>query len=116
MNNIEYGNKEFKRLNVVGEKVLLEKLIKDNFMMKDGIYMPTLSSENKNERLGIGKILEITNETAEKYGLAVGDYVFYDYFSANGDWKENIITNCDNIILKLTENEAKDFLNGSLKV
>ena len=115
MKNIEYGDKTYENLTVLTDKILIKKLINDDFRCEDGIFVPQ-SNEHKNERLGVGKVLECTAEATEKLGISAGDYVFYDYFSAHGDWKENIITNGENILMKLTEKEAMDFLNGSLQV
>ncbi len=111
---IEYGY-DISLKNVVGEKVLIEKLQKEDLNKIDGIYIPD-SKKYQNSKIGVGKIIDITDDTAEKYMIHKGDYVLYDYYSAFGDWKEAVITNAENIIFQLTEKEAYDFLNGTLNV
>ena len=114
MSNVKFGYKDYD-LQVIGTKVLIEKLQKTDLRCVGGIYVPE-SKESQNLKIGVGKILDLGDEAKETYSLNVGDYVLYDYYSAFGDWKETIITNGENIILQLTEKEANDFLNRSLEI
>ena len=113
MSEIEYGNVKFSDVKIIGEKVLIEKLQKGDLRQIDGIYIPD-SKEYKNSKIGVGRIIGIGNDAKEKYSVNVGDYVLYDYYSAHGDWPDKIITNGENIILQLEEDEAMKFLNSSL--
>ena len=113
MNNVSYGYENFKNLNVIGTHVLVKKLTLDDLQIRNGVYVPE-TAENKNLKMGIGQILMITDEESKSTGLKKDDYILYDYYSANGDWKDNIITKSENIILKLSKEEADRFLNGCL--
>jgi co-chaperonin GroES (HSP10) len=115
MNDVQYGYKKYDSIKTVGDKILIEKLQKNDLRCIDGIYVPE-SKSYKNCKIGVGKILDLGDGAKEKYSLNVGDYVLYDYYSAHGDWKETIITDGENIILQLTEQEASEFLNGSLSI
>jgi len=115
--NIEYSTdnftKVFKKFNVVGTKVLLKKLVPTLDKKYGDILIP--QSINKNNSFGIAKICELgTDKSFEELGLSVGDFVLYDYFSVYNDNKEYVITNNENIILKLTEEEATDLINNSV--
>jgi len=115
MTDISYGYSKYKKIDVLEKKVLLRKLKNDDLKCEDGIYIPK-SEKYKNETIGLGEVLGIGDETAKETGINVGDYVMYDYYSAHGDWEENVITNSENILIKMSKEEAYEFLKGSLKV
>ena len=115
MNNVEYEYSVFKSVDAVGDNILLKKLKNDDLAKVNGIYI-LKSEEYKNMTIGVGQILSISESAKEKFGLKENDYVLYDYYSAHGDWEVNIITNGENILLQITEEEAIKFLNKSLEV
>lgn len=115
MKDVEYGYETYGKIDPIGEKVLIKKLKKDDFKFVGGIYCPE-SKEHQNAKIGCGQIIDIGEEAKTKYFLNVGDYVLYDYYSAFGDWPNNIITNGENVIAVLDESEVDPFLNGELEV
>ena len=72
------------------------------------------SKKYANNKMGVGKILEIGNNAKKETNLKIGDYVLYDYYSAYDNNGKNILTRFDNIIFQLTEDEAYQYLNSSL--
>lgn len=114
MNNISYNQVSYKTFDVVGHNVLLEKMKNDDCRFVDGIYLPK-SEKNKNEKMGVGKVLEIGAEVDKDLGLNVGDFVLYDYYAANGDWVDNVIVKDESLLCILSNAEANDFLNDELK-
>ena len=111
MKNVSYADKEYADITPVGEYVLLKKLVQDSVRKVDGIYIPE-SKEYLNAKLGCGQILELRKEVAEEYGVKEGDYVLYDYYSVHGDHDDTVITAAENLIIKLSEEEAKRFVKG----
>ena len=109
MNNVMYHGDNYKNINVVGEKILIKKMKDvDDIMNYDGIYYK-IDKKAQNNIMGCGEVLDVTPETSKEHGVYVGDYVLYDYWSAFGDSKDTIITNAENLILKVTKDEAEEF-------
>lgn len=46
----------------------------------------------------------------EESGLKVGDYVLYDYYSVYQNNNDYVITRVENIILRITQEEAESYL------
>jgi co-chaperonin GroES (HSP10) len=111
MKNVSYAEKEYAKLSPVGNFVLLEKLEQEAIRKVDGIYIPE-SEHYTNAKMGCGKVLELKEELSEEYGVKAGDYVLYDFYSAHGDHKDTVITDVDNLIVVLTEEEADKFVKG----
>jgi co-chaperonin GroES (HSP10) len=115
MTDVEYGYRSYGSMKIVGDKVFIRKLRRDDMKCIDGIFVPD-SKSYQNSKMGVGEIIGLGDEAKEKLNLKEGDYILYDYYSAHGDWKDRVITNGENVILQLTEKEANDFLNGTLVV
>jgi hypothetical protein len=43
-------------------------------------------------------------------GLKIGDYVLYDYYSVYHNNKDFVLTKAENIILRITPEEAESYL------
>jgi co-chaperonin GroES (HSP10) len=115
MNDVEFMNVKYGKLNPVGEFVLIERMDPVDLKMSDGIYIPE-SDTWENNRIGIGKIVQISEAEAEKLGVNVDDIVMYDFHSAHNTKDKVHITKSENIFMTLTPSEAVDFLNGTLSV
>ena len=115
MNDVQYGNRDYSSVKAIGDKLMIRKLVRDDLRLIGGIFVPE-STKNLNMRIGVGQILELGDGAKEKYALKEGDFVLYDYYSANGDWRDIIITDGENVILQLTEQEAKEYSDGTLHV
>lgn len=116
INNLNYGYTTFKSVKTNGEYVLIKKAKPADVTEIDGVYVPSFTpKKHLNERIGAGQILDVGGEVTEKYGVKAGDFVLYDYYSANGDWEETIFTKAENLIMLLTEDDLKDFLKGKLE-
>lgn len=113
MNNISYNDTLYSSFKVIGTKVLIKKLIKNDLRQVNGIYIPD-SEKNKNQKIGVGQILEAGEEAKKDYGITPGTYVAYDYYSSFGDYKDAIITNAENLIFELSEEEVYKFLESDL--
>ena len=72
------------------------------------------SKKYANNKIGVGKVLELGRTAKNETKLAEGDYVLYDYYSAYNDTSQNILTKYENIILQLSEEEAYKFLRSEL--
>lgn len=87
----------------------MKKFVKTLCKKYGNIILP--HDTGKNESLGIAKVEDLGAE-AQNIGLNIGDYVLYDYYSAYGNNDVYIITNCENIFLKLTEDEKDNYINN----
>lgn len=112
MKNVEHGGICYKNLKVVCSCVLIEKMENDEHKVGD-IIIPD-SKQYANNKIGVGKLLELGEVAKKELQLSEGDYVLYDYYSAYDDSGKNILTKYDNIIMQMTESEANDFMNGTL--
>ena len=112
MKNVEHGMKHYDELKVVGPYVLIEKIMNEEH--KDGDIIIPDSKKYANNKIGIGKVLELGRTAKDETKLVEGDYVLYDYYSAYDDTSQNILTNCENIILQLSKEEAYKFLRSEL--
>ena len=110
---IEYGYTSYKKMKPVGNCVLIKKMLENEFRKSHDLFIPQ-SKKFENNKIGIGKVLGISKIAEEKTGVKTGNYVLYDYYSAFDDSSINILTNYENLIMVVTEEEAKLFLNGSL--
>jgi co-chaperonin GroES (HSP10) len=112
MKNVSYGMTNYDELTVVHSHILIEKI--SNYETKAGDIIIPESEKYANNKLGCGKILEIGTVAANETSLKAGDFVLYDYYSANGVHGEHVIVKYDSIILQLTEEEANSYLNSNL--
>ena len=112
---MEFLNREYKEINVVGDFVVIEKNSSDDLRQEGGIYIPT-TAKFENCRIGVGKIVKMNEKTMKDTGLKIGDYVMYDYHGAHNPKDKHVITNAENIFMQLTEKEASEFLNGGLQI
>ena len=115
MNNVEFFNKSYQKLNVVGDYVLIDRMDPSDIRMSDGIYIPDVS-RIENTRIGIGRIAEINEAEAEKIGVKTGDIVLYDFHAAHNTRDKMHILRTENVFMVLDEDEAAAFLNGTLNV
>jgi co-chaperonin GroES (HSP10) len=93
----------------IGNKVLLRKLIPTLDKRYGNILLP--QSYAKNASLGIAEIINFGNgPEVKESGLNIGDYVLYDYYSVFQNNKDYVITNMENIILRITAEEAESYL------
>ena len=111
----EFGNASYTSVDPIGEKVLIKKMMNKDLETVGGIFIPE-TSKYKNSKIGVGKIVDIGDDAVEKYAVKKDDYVLYDYFSAYGDYKQFIITNAENILLVLSEDEVNAYLKNELKI
>lgn len=112
MKNIDYGTRMYERLDVVGPHILVQRF--ENEEHKAGDIIIPDSKKYANNKIGVGKILEIGKKAQEETKLNVGDYILFDFYSAFHKSKINVIISFENVMLQLNEVEAKEFLNGSL--
>jgi co-chaperonin GroES (HSP10) len=96
----------------VGEIVLLKKLVPTLDKKYGDIFIPHTS--DKNLSMGVAQIVDMGDKAKETTGLNIGDYVFYDYYSAFGNYPEYVVTKAENLIARLTEEEAKYYANNHL--
>lgn len=108
-NDISYDEKIYKKFKVMGKNVLIEKFSSNDLKQIDGIYVPE-SKKYLNFKFGCGRIIDLGGDIDESVGVSIGDIVLYDYYSAHGDWNDHIITNVENLILKISEDEVKKFI------
>ena len=107
--NISYNEKVYNKFQIFGKNVLIKKYLNDGIKQIDGIYVPS-SQKYKNFKFGVGKVVDLGPEVPSELGIKIDDIVLYDYYSANGDWKDHIITNVENLLLKISEDEIKKFI------
>lgn len=88
-------------MKAVGDKIVLKKLEDTNQMrMYGNIHIPAKSDANA--KMTKGEIISIGPQ-AQNRCLEVGDIVLYDTMSVFDNTKETVITNIENIILKIIE-------------
>ena len=111
---LEYGGyRNYEKIEPKGLCILIEKMQETDLRKNGEIYIPD-SDSLKNYKMGVGKILDLSKKAKEETKLSIGDYVLYDYYSAHDDKSINILTNYENIIFKVSYDEAIRFLNGKL--
>lgn len=109
--------KKYSKCIPIGDKLYIEKMNFDIQIQSEGIILPM--SYSKNCALGVAKIIETTKTVNEKWNLYNGDYIVYDFHSVYD--KDTItqdqvaIIDGENVILKLTEQEAHEFQNKYLR-
>lgn len=112
MKNVDYGFFNYDELTVIGPYILIEKMTKIEH--KAGEIIIPDSKEYQNNKIGVGKILEIGKKAKIETNLNPGDYVLYDYYAANGNSGKNVLLKYNNVILQLTEDEMHQYLNSNL--
>lgn len=112
MNNVEYGTKIYDTLEVIGPYILIERFENEEHKIGD-IIIPD-SKEYANDKMGVGRIVEIGNKAKLESNLDVGDYVLFDYYSIFCENRKHVIINYENIFMQMNKEESIKFLNGSL--
>ena len=110
---LDYGYKKYNSMKPVGNCVLIEKMTENELRKSHGLFIPQVK-KLENNKIGVGKVLDLSKTAEEKTGVKPGDYVLYDYYSAFNDQSINILTNYENIIMIVSKKEADEFLNGTL--
>lgn len=100
---------EYKNVKPIGELVLLKKLVKTMDKKYGNILIP--HTHDKNASLGVAQIVDL-GDKAKKVGLNINDYVLYDYYSVFENNPEYVLTNVENIILKINEQEANNYISN----
>jgi hypothetical protein len=93
----------------VGTRVLLKKLVNTLDKKYGNIILP--HSHAKNCSLGVAQVIRL-GEEAKRTGLSENDYVLYDYYSVFSNMPDYVLTNAENIILQITEEEAEHYKNN----
>lgn len=109
----DYGYKKYSKIKPIGCCILIEKMNEADLRKSHGLYVPE-SSNFKNNKIGIGKIIDISKKAKDELKIDINDYVLYDYFSVFDDKGKYVLTKYENIIMKLDEDEANRFLIGEL--
>lgn len=109
--------KQYNKCIPIGDKLYIERLNLDIQIESNGIVLP--SNFSSNNSIGVGKIIKSTKIAEEKWGLYDGDYILYDFHSIY-DKKgihqdKTAIIDSENVILKITEQEACDFSKKYLR-
>lgn len=94
----------------VGDILLLKKLVPTLDKKYGDIFIPHTS--NKNNSMGVAEIVDMGDKAKQATGLNNGDFVLYDYYSAFGNYPEYIVTRAENIIARITKEEADDYTNN----
>ena len=110
---IEYGYTKYNSIKPIGNCILIKKLNEAGLRKSHGLYIPEVK-KFENNKIGVGKVLDLSKTSSEKTGIKKGDFVLYDYYSAFDDNSINILTNYENVFMVLTKDEANAFLNGEL--
>jgi len=109
--------KEYNKCIPIGDKLYIERLNFDIQIVSDGIVLPCNYSSNNS--LGIGKILKSTKIAEEKWGLYEGDYIMYDFHSiydkSHIHTDKTAIIDSENVLLKLSEEEAQKYINKYIR-
>lgn len=94
----------------VGDIILLKKLVPTLDKKYGDIFIPHTS--DKNNSMGVAEIVDMGEKAKEATGLNIGDFVLYDYYSAFGNYPRYVVTRAENILVKLTKEEANDYTNN----
>ena len=86
-------------MKAVGRKVAIEKIDKYTERYYGDIYIPT--KFELNTRLSRGKIVSVGKDC--KYNIKEGDIVMYDTMSVFNEEGDIVITNDENVIIKIEE-------------
>jgi co-chaperonin GroES (HSP10) len=87
-------------MKAVGCKIIIKKLDLDEERTFGNIIIPR--KLDTNSKLTRGEILSVGSE-AEIYNIKEGDVVLYDTMSVYDNTKNIVITNVENIIVKIEE-------------
>lgn len=107
---LDFNKDEKIDLKVLGTKVLLKKCVKTLNKKYGNIILP--HDVDKNSSLGVAIIGDLGSEAKKQTQLNVGDYVLYDYYSVFENNDVYVITNAENIIVRLTKEEADNYINN----
>ena len=110
---ISYGYTSYNEIKPVGNCVLIKKLMEDGLRKSHDLYIPQ-SKKFENNKIGVGKILDLSKKAKEETGIKKGDYVLYDYYSSHNDASINVLVDYENVLIVLTKEETDKFLNGTL--
>ncbi len=102
----EYADRTYETIIPLNKKILMKKL-KPTLDKKVGdIFVPYL--KEKNTAIGTAEIIAVGSKITIEDGISIGDKVMYDYYSVYEDGKSYVLIDLENIIMKLTEEEAKE--------
>jgi hypothetical protein len=87
-------------MKAVGRKVVIKKLELDEEQMLGNIIIPR--KLDANSKLTKGEILSVGSE-AEIYNIKKGDVVLYDTMSVYDNTDTIVVTDVENIIVKIEE-------------
>ena len=93
----------------LGDKVLLKKLVCTLDKRYGNIVLP--QSFAKNASFGVAQVISMGPDTKES-GLEINDYVLYDYYSVYHNNNDIVLTKIENVILKITKEEADNYINN----
>ena len=91
----------------VGDIVLLKKLVPTLDKKYGDIFIP--HSSDKNCSMGVAEIVDMGDKAKQATGLNKGDYVLYDYYSVFGNNKDYVVTRAENLIARITKEEADNY-------
>ena len=94
----------------VGEMVLLKKLVPTLDKKYGDIFIPHTS--DKNCSMGVAEIVDMGDKAKQATGLNNGDFVLYDYYSVFSNNPEYVVTRAENLIVRLTKEEAENYTNN----
>lgn len=94
----------------VGDIVLLKKLVPTLDKKYGDIFIPHTS--DKNCSMGVAEIVNMGDKAKQATGLNIGDLVLYDYYSVFENYPVYVVTRAENLIAKLTEEEANNYTNN----
>lgn len=94
----------------VGDVVLLKKLVPTLDKKYGDIFIP--HSSDKNCSMGVAEIVDMGDKAKQATGLNIGDFVLYDYYSAFGNYPEYVVTRGENILARITKDEANNYTNN----
>lgn len=103
----KYGkDKEYEILEPVGKMILIKKFKPTRERHYGLIVVPHI--KDKNTEIGVAIVEKLGSRMSSTDGIAVGDYIMYDYYSAFEDGNEYVIINSENAIMRLTKEEAEE--------
>lgn len=94
----------------VGDIVLLKKLVPTMDKKYGDIFIPHTS--DKNCSMGVAEIVNMGDKAKQATGLNNGDFVLYDYYSVFGNHPVYVVTRAENLIARLTKEEANSYTNN----
>lgn len=107
---IDFNKTDDIDIKVVGDKILLKKCVKIMHKKYGNIILP--HDVNKNSSLCVATVYKLGAQAEKNTKLNIGDYVLYDYYSAYENNDVYVITNSENVIVRLTQQEANNYINN----